>query len=60
MTLASFRDRVYRPIRVRKWALNSRLAADRTWKLHIEPAFGKQPLCEVNKVAIELQLGKAR
>ena len=60
MTLASFCDGVSRPIRVRKWALNRRLAADQTWKLHIEPAFGKQPLCEINKAAIELQLAKAR
>jgi integrase len=58
MTLAAFWNEIYRPIRSRKWALNSRLAADTMWKLHIEPAFGTQPLREITKAAIELQLGK--
>jgi hypothetical protein len=45
MTLAAFWNEIYRPIRSRKWAFNSRLAADTMWKLHIEPAFSEESRC---------------
>jgi len=55
-TVGEFWSAIFYPVRSRKWAYNTRQAMESTWRLHIEPTFGSQPLRDVNKHAIEKHL----
>lgn len=58
MTLGQFWDAVYLPIRRRKWTGSTLPIVTNTYKNHILPTFGKMPLKDITKAAVEIHLGR--
>lgn len=58
MTLATFWEDVYLPIRKRRWTGATEVNVLSVWRNHIAPALGKMKLKDITKAAIQLHLGK--
>jgi integrase len=58
MTLAQFWERVYLPIRSRRWTGNTPTVAASLWKNHIEPQLGNVALKDITKATVQLHLMK--
>jgi hypothetical protein len=58
MLVRNFWTKVFWPIAARRLSVNSKSAYGSTWRLHIDPAIGRQELQHVVKHAIEAMLGK--
>ncbi|HXS97531.1 MAG TPA: tyrosine-type recombinase/integrase [Candidatus Limnocylindrales bacterium] len=53
MTLATWWEEVYKPIRGRRWSYNTRVGYASTWRCHIEPHLGSKRLVDINKIEID-------
>jgi integrase len=58
MTLATWWEQVFKPVRSGKWGRNTRIAYDYTWRKHIEPHVGSVRMSDMNKLTIDRLLLK--
>jgi integrase len=58
MTLAQWWEQIFKPVRVRKWGPNTRIAYDYTWRKHIAPHVGAVRLGDFNKLTVDRLLMK--
>jgi integrase len=58
MTLHEFWERVYLPIRSRRWTGFTPTSVGSLWRLHIQPAFGAVPVKDITKAMVQVHLGK--
>jgi len=59
MTLTSFWETVYYPVKVKRWSQNTRRQVDYLWAKYIQPHLGSRPLIEIKRPAVEMLLVKA-
>ena len=58
MTLGEFWERIYLPIRARRWTGSTHSCVTNLYKNHIQPQFGSVPLRDISKAMIQIHLGR--